>query len=77
VNFARIAPRFRNLPFCESDFGTITLPAQGFADLIFSRGKIGPKKIRIARIVRAIVKPLPVTAPKAIIPSTFPIDFAY
>jgi site-specific DNA recombinase len=28
--------------------------------LIFSRGKIGPKKIRIAQIVHAIVKPLPV-----------------
>lgn len=48
-------PIFRNLPFCEFAGATIALPAQGFADLIFSRGKIDPKKIRIARIVRAIV----------------------
>jgi hypothetical protein len=68
---------FHNPSLGESAAATIPAPPQGFANLNFDRGKIGPKKIRIARIVRATVKPPPVTAPKAIIPSTYPIDFAY
>jgi hypothetical protein len=41
---------FRNLPFCESRFLTIPAPPQGFANLSFSRGKIGRKGIKIAQI---------------------------
>jgi hypothetical protein len=39
---------FRNLPLGESDVSTIPAPPQGFANLRFSSGKIGPKQTQIA-----------------------------
>jgi hypothetical protein len=39
---------FRNLSFCESAIATIALPEQGFASMVFNRGKIGLKDIQIA-----------------------------
>jgi hypothetical protein len=55
-------PMFRNLPFCECASATIALTDQGFANLSFRRGKIGPKQTQIARVVRAMDHPVAIGA---------------